>query len=65
MNAAQLRRLEGKLIEAEEFFDHVEFDPQWQVMREQLHDLIGKVVAERIRAESKDSRHPFSKRAAL
>ena len=66
MNAAQLRRLEEKLTEAEEFFlnDPV-LDPKLQAVRDDLRDILGKVVAERIRAEMKDTRHPFSKRAAL
>ena len=66
MNAAQLRRIEEKLTEAEEFFlNSSPLDPTWQAIRDNLRDMIAKVVAERVRAEMKDSRHPFSKRAAL
>ena len=66
MNAAQLRRIEEKLTEAEEFFvNSSPLDPTWEPIRANLRDMIEKVAAERIRAEMKDSRHPFSKRAAL
>ena len=66
MNAAQLRRLEEKLTEAEEFFlDSSTLDPTLQAVRDDLREMLGRVVAARIRAEMKDSRHPFSKRAAL
>ena len=66
MNAAQLRRVESKLAEAQEFFlDSAILDPECAVIGNQLRDLIEKVVAKRMRAELKDSRHPFSKRAAL
>ena len=66
MNAAQLRRLEEKLIEAEAFFlNSSMLDPTLEAVRDDLREMLGKVAAERIRAEMKDSRHPFSKRAAL
>ena len=66
MNAAQLRRLEEKLTEAEVFFlDGSTIQPALQTVRDDLRAMLGKVVAERVRAELKDSRHPFSKRAAL
>jgi hypothetical protein len=66
MNAAQLRRLEEKLNEAEEFFlDGSMLNPTMLKVRDDLREMLRKVVAERIRAEPKDSRHPFSKRAAL
>jgi hypothetical protein len=66
MNAAQLRRLEEKLTEAEEFLvNGSTLDSSWQPVRDNLREIIAKVTAERIRAEMKDSRHPFSKRAAL
>ena len=66
MNAAQLRRLEEKLTEAGEFFlDDATLDPTLRAVRDDLRDMLRKVVAERTRAEMKDSRHPFSKRAAL
>ena len=66
MNAAQLRRIEEKLNEAEEFFlNGSMLDPALQAVRDDLRDMLRKVVEERIRAEMKDSRHPFSKRAAL
>jgi hypothetical protein len=66
VNAAQLRRLEEKLTEAEEFFlNSPTPDPTWQAIRDNLRDMIAKVTAKRVRAEMKDSRHPFSKRAAL
>ena len=66
MNAAQLRRIEEKLTEAAEFFmNSSALNPALQVVRDDLREMLGKVVAERVRAEMKDSRHPFSKRAAL
>jgi hypothetical protein len=66
MNAAQLRRLEERLTEAEDFFlTSSTLEPALQMVRDSLREMLGKVVAERIRAEMKDSRHPFSKRAAL
>ena len=66
MNAAQLRRLEEKLTEAEEFFiTGSVLDPTLQTVRDDLHDMLAKITAQRVHAELKDSRHPFSKRAAL
>jgi hypothetical protein len=66
MNAAQLRRLEEKLTEAEEFFLASEpVEPPLKTIRDGLREMLKTVIAERVRAEVKDSRHPFSKRAAL
>ena len=65
MNAVQLRRIEEKLSEAEEFFLNSDFHPNLVSVREGLREMLVKVAAERVRAELKDSRHPFSKRAAV
>ena len=66
MNAAQLRRIEEKLTEAEEFFvESSALDPVLHAVYGDLREMLRKVTAQRIRAELTDSRHPFSKRAAL
>ena len=66
MNAAQLRRVEEKLTEAEEFFlDGPVLNASLRTVHDDLHVMLRKVTEQRIRAELHDTRHPFSKRASL
>jgi hypothetical protein len=66
MNAAQLRRVEEKLAEAEEFFlDGPVLSANLRTVHDDLRVMRRKVTEQRIHAELCDTRHPFSKRAAL
>ena len=62
MNAAQYRRLELQLSQANEFFlEDANLGSQAQEVKDDLQNLINKVVAARIRAEQTERRVPGSR----